>query len=442
MIRTYRVWFLLVLLVALAPAAARLFLWQRGKSPVVDPAMARAGELLFNHEWTMGDPLTPGGDGLGPVYNAKSCVACHQQGGVGGSGGLEHNVTTFTVRIDGQPSREGVVHAHHVLGDKYAETLADVHGELPRISHPTLQQVVTLPGRPNHCLPFPRGVHLSQRNTPALFGAKLIDEIPERTIIANARSQRVKFGLASHDGETLPIGRALRLANGKIGRFGWKAQMASLSDFVRAACANELGLGNPSQAQPVSMNGMPSTRKIGLDLTDKQCDQITAFCASLPQPVERVPHDATEKQVAAGKKLFSTVGCAECHTAKLGNVDGLYSDLLLHNMGEQLVGGGSYGEPPMPSPLSDEAPSPSEWRTPPLWGVADSAPYMHDGRAATLEEAIKMHGGQGERAKRQFESLTRSEQADLIAFLKSLRAPGAKPKSANDMVAFLDRRAP
>jgi CxxC motif-containing protein (DUF1111 family) len=436
--RTYRVWFLLVLLVALVPAAARLFVWQKDKAPPVDPAMARAGELLFNHEWTVNDPLCNGGDGLGPVYNATSCVACHHQGGVGGSGGLKHNVTTFTVRSD-KESREGVVHAFHVDGDGKAERLDFAHSSLQPILRPTLEQLVNLPGRPNHCIQFPAGVHVSQRNTPALFGAKVIDDIPERVIIANARAQRVKFGMAPRDGEAAPVGRALRLANGKIGRFGWKAQMASLSDFVRAACANELGLGNPSQAQPVAIRGMPA-KASGLDLTDKQCDQITAFCASLPQPVERISHDATDKQVAAGKRLFSTTGCAECHTPKLGNAEGIYSDLLLHNMGEQLVGGGSYGEPPMPSPLSDEAPSPSEWRTPPLWGVSDSAPYMHDGRAATLEEAIAMHGGQGERSKQRFQSLTRSEQADLVAFLKSLRAPGAKPKPADSLVAFLDRR--
>jgi CxxC motif-containing protein (DUF1111 family) len=426
--RTYRVWYLLVLFLALVPAAARLYVWQRGARPqVIDPAMARAGELLFNHNWAVNDSLCPEGDGLGPLYNATSCVACHHQGGVGGGGGLEHNVTTFTVRIEGQQPRQGVLHAHHVLGLNYRENLQDIHPSLPR-DHDRLKlnQIVRLPGQENHCLRFPQGVHLSQRNTPALFGARLIDEIPARVIIAGARKQRVKWGGVSADDEAVPVGRALRLANGKIGRFGWKAQMASLSDFVRSACANELGLGNPSEAQPVSLRGNAVKPRVGLDLTDRQCDQITAFCASLPKPVEQVPRGATAKQVAAGKKLFTTVGCAECHTAKLGNVDGIYSDLLLHNMGEQLVGGGSYGEQPIPGPdSSEEAPSPSEWRTPPLWGVADSAPYLHDGRAATLEEAIKMHSGQGARAARAFTGLNHWEQVELIAFLKSLRAPGA-----------------
>jgi CxxC motif-containing protein (DUF1111 family) len=169
---------------------------------------------------------------------------------------------------------------------------------------------------------------------------------------------------------------------------------------------------------------LASARSPGIDLTAQQCDQLTAFCASLPRPAERLPQGVSAEQAAAGKKLFTTVGCADCHTPNLGSVDGIYSDLLLHRMGQELVGGGSYNEPPPPIPGSpNEGPSPSEWRTPPLWGVADSAPYLHDGRAATLEEAIRLHGGQGARAARNFASLAAADQARLVAFLKTLRAP-------------------
>src|SRR6516162_8557292 len=101
--RTYRIWYLLALLFVLVPPGLRLLWWQRSQSVAVDPAMAQAGEVLFNHEWKPQDPLSPEGDGLGPVFNATSCVACHNQGGIGGSGRLEHNVTTFTVRIPGRP---------------------------------------------------------------------------------------------------------------------------------------------------------------------------------------------------------------------------------------------------------------------------------------------------------------------------------------------------
>jgi CxxC motif-containing protein (DUF1111 family) len=394
--------------------------------PTVDPGMAQAGEVLFKHEWKEKDPLANGGDGLGPVFNARSCVECHRQGGPGGSGGLSHNVTTFIKQpVRGGPVQQGVIHAF-ATDRRYLETLAMLSPELPNTSRPTLEQVVRLEGRTEHCLAMPRGVQVTQRNTPALFGDNLIDAIPDRAIIANERLQRVRWGMSPAAGDQAPVGRAHRLANGKIGRFGWKAQTASLSEFVVAACANELGLGNPSQAQPVPL-GKQDYRTVGLDLTTEQCDQITAFVASLPKPVENLPEDpAAQIHVHAGKRLFSSVGCADCHTPNLGPAEGIYSDLLLHNMGEELQASGSYNDIPREPDRSkgpSDDPSPGEWKTPPLWGIADSAPYMHDGRAPTLEKAIQMHGGQGSRAAQQFARLNAAEQAQLIAFLRTMRAP-------------------
>jgi CxxC motif-containing protein (DUF1111 family) len=424
----------LIAVLAFSPIAVQALTRSKPQPQEVDAAMARTGQTLFLHEWTPRDPLAAGGDGLGPVFNAASCVACHHQGGAGGGGGLKHNVTTFTVRADrpGEKPRQGVVHAFAV---KYQETLAQVDPSLPPIVRPTLQQVVTLEGQrqgvPQGCSDdssrrsIASRVHLSQRNTPALFGAKLIDELSERDIIAGERKQRLKGGLASAEAENLTVGRALRLADGRVGRFGWKAQTASLADFVQAACANELGLGNPGQAQPRPL-GRPSYQAPGSDLTTEQCNQLTAFVASLPRPVERVPATTgAAEEARGGKTLFQTIGCADCHTPNLGSVESIYSDLLLHRMGELLVGGGSYNEPPpeLPDAKPGEEPRADEWRTPPLWGVADSAPYLHDGRAATLEEAIRLHGGQGADAARRFARLSAAEQVQLVAFLKTLRAP-------------------
>ena len=167
---------------------------------------------------------------------------------------------------------------------------------------------------------------------------------------------------------------------------------------------------------------------VALDLTQDQCDQLTAFCALLPRPVSRLPEAAAWRdQALAGQKLFGTLGCAECHTPSLGEIDGLYSDLLLHRMGQDLVGGGSYNDPPRPplpdDPSPSDPPSPGEWRTPPLWGVADSAPYLHDGRAPTLHEAIVMHGGQGAKSAQRFQRLRSKEQVQVIEFLNTLKAP-------------------
>lgn len=395
-----------------------------------DATMAKAGRELFLHEWTPGDPLAGTGDGVGPVFNAKSCAACHRQGGVGGSGPLDANVNMFTFRSGkkGGKAKQGVLHAHAVAPE-FQEVLSHVHRDIspmfqwdpPGI---TAGRVLSL-SFDSQNLALPREMHLSQRKTPALFGAKLLDEIPDSVIIANALAQRLKWGISSRHDRTSPAGRALRFADGRVGRFGWKAQSASLAAFVQAACANELGLGNPGQAQPQPL-GRPDYQPPGLDLTLAQCDQITEFIRSLPRPVERMPMDpSTLAEAKAGKQLFHRVGCADCHTPDVGAVKGLYSDLLLHSMGQELEAGGGYNDPPLEDPNlpNKTGPRPSEWRTPPLWGVARSAPYLHDGRARTLGAAIRMHGGQGQRSVTQYEALTMDERGRLLTFLKTLDTP-------------------
>jgi CxxC motif-containing protein (DUF1111 family) len=425
----------------------RVLSWERFDPAQPEVDQVKAGEVLFKHEWQVNDPLTPGGDGIGPVFNGRSCVECHNQNGAGGSGDTSHNVTTFVVLDDNdQPLREGVLHAY-ATSNRYRETLSHIDPKLPAISTVRLEQIVRVrrnhegAHRHNDVVPPPqreaevglldlaRQVRLAQRNTPALFGAGLIDAIPDRIILAGERQQQLLHGMMPSGNETVPVGRALRLADGQIGRFGWKAQVGHLADFVQAACANELGLGNPGKAQPTSLADQ-LYKAPGLDLTQQQCDQITAYVAALPRPTEKLPGDGHGKQQAAqGKALFSKIGCAGCHTPSLGPVQGIYSDLLLHRMGQDLESdsagyGGSVPTPRSPSPSSDPSrPLADEWRTPPLWGVADSGPYMHDGRATTLTEAIEMHGGQGAASARRFANLSEHHRACVLAFLGTLRAP-------------------
>jgi CxxC motif-containing protein (DUF1111 family) len=404
--------------------------WPKHRPQPVDLADAEEGKALFLHEWKVNDPLS-GGDGIGPVFNATSCVACHNQGGVGGGGGLEHNVTNYISQPGGVgPIRQGVIHTH-ATDPSYQETLRDIDPSLPAISTPTLASI--LPERnaakQGGKLGLPHGVHISQRNTPALFGAKLIDDLPDSAIIAVERMQKVRWGGA--DAETMPLGRAMRLKDGKIGKFGWKAQSPSLIDFVEAACANELGLSNPGQAQPLPKQGSPAfpkgmpyrTMATGTDLTTKQCQQMTAFIGTLPQPVQLIPDNERDLgRVENGKKAFKSAGCADCHVPDVGSIQGIYSDLLMHKMGRDLEGIGGYNAPPQ-QPDSPDGTTPDEWRTPPLWGVADSAPYLHDGRAATLEEAIAAHGGQAQQSAQRFLKLDGRDRNDVIFFLNSLKAP-------------------
>lgn len=424
------------LLAALAPVGYRATGWllRYDWRPKTDALASQAGRDLFLHEWTPGDPLAARGDGLGPVFNASSCVACHQQGGAGGSGSLEHNVTVFTrAPKAGAGASRGVIH-QFAIDAVSQETLQNISSQFPKKSRPSLADLQALLPKPNNS---PAGVQtvravaipdidIGQRNTPALFGASIIDAIPDAAILANERNQRLKLGLSVLNGEAHPAGRAAKLPRKRVGKFGWKANIGNLSEFVRVACANELGLGNPLQAQPASLS-QPAYRPRGLDLTDQQCDQMTAYIASLPSPREVIPPSAAEAaRAAAGKKHFKQIGCVNCHTADLAEAQGIYSDLLLHEMGEGLGGGGGgfYGEEPSTSEdIDGSSISPSEWRTPPLWGVADSAPYLHDGRAATLADAIRLHAGQASSSAKRFAGLSDVQQEELIAFLNTLRAP-------------------
>src|SRR5207245_7787252 len=95
--RPHPAWLLTIFVLALLPAGFHMFTWRAPRHTDVDKDMPRAGQILFNHKWTVNDPLANGGDGLGPVFNANSCIACHNQGGVGGAGALDHNVTAFIV---------------------------------------------------------------------------------------------------------------------------------------------------------------------------------------------------------------------------------------------------------------------------------------------------------------------------------------------------------
>ncbi len=292
----------------------------------------------------------------------------------------------------------------------------------------------------------------SQRNATALFGAGKIDAIPEKAITDLAKLEADKYPQMA--------GRPSKQKDGKIGRFGWKAQKPSLEDFALTACAVELGLEVPGHEQ-AAVALKPDYKAPGFDMNKAECDALVGFLKNLPAPGERKPANAQEATViAAGHKQFEAVGCANCHVQKVGNADGIYSDLLLHDMGPDLGDTGNYGifihdmpeedQPELPPQIinGDQAGGQpqatmtaaqlakvtgalrQEWRTPPLWGVRDSGPYLHDGRADTLEQAIAFHGGQATAATAAFFKLKPEERQQLIAFLKSLTAPEADAKVA------------
>jgi mono/diheme cytochrome c family protein len=180
----------------------------------------------------------------------------------------------------------------------------------------------------------------------------------------------------------------------------------------------------------------------GNDLTLEQCDALVAFVASLPAPQQILPADSEQANlVRNGEKIFETIGCAGCHVRDVENARGIYSDLLLHDMGPALedpnpafperlkVGTRSVGNVGYGGPISIEVietiPSPvrREWKTASLWGVRDSAPYLHDGRASTLVDAIAAHGGEAASSAGRFGELDDVGRTNVLLFLNSLAAP-------------------
>jgi CxxC motif-containing protein (DUF1111 family) len=422
----------LVALVLIAPPIYKLAEWSwPSAGPVkLDARAVAAGGELFNHRWTTGDPLSSG-DGLGPIFNARSCVECHFQGGIGGGGPVENNVTIYGASPSLLPKDKsipslGVVHSH-ATRPEFQETLSQVLPGLPSTPSIALERLVD----PQFRCTIPSGVLITQRNTPALFGDGLLDAIPEDALYAQQRRNSSVARLAglSRAKDSMVRGRVVRMANGRVGRFGWKAEFASLDDFVRAACANELGLSNPSRPQATSLARRDYKAK-GVDLTEAQCSLMTDFLRDLAAPVRETPADPTARARAEdGSKRFEAIGCADCHTPDLGTIKGFYSNLLIHEMGSDLASSNGYnGDPPVTPGFDDEEgvpPSDTEWRTAPLWGVADSAPYLHDGRAKTLDEAIKLHGGEAVNVVARYKALSDAEQGEIVAFLQTLRAPAA-----------------
>lgn len=425
----------------------------------------KSGQELFMHKWVANDRLSPDGDGLGPVFNADSCIACHNLGGIGGGGSNDHDVELLSAanpggdmtETDKQAIRNKAKKVHPGLFARFTDSTVVLHRfgtapEYERWRYGVLgfklpadlnsKQAIAVRraiGRKQSSQPpvadLPRKVgaplQVSRRNTTALFGAGLIDSISESTIADLAKQQaQLNPGIN---------GRVPRTADGTVGRFGWRGQVATLRDFVLTACAVELGLQNSGHPQAIDPR-YPGNKFAGNDLSAEQCDALVSFIASLPAPRQIPPADQQQSNLLnAGEGAFDTIGCAACHIRDVGNVHGIFSDLLLHDMGPALedplaaiperakVGtttfSGGYGGGSID--IFAEVPTRirREWRTPPLWGVRDSAPYLHDGRARTIEEAIDAHGGEAESSAARFRDLDQESRLHLLFFLRSLVAP-------------------
>lgn len=343
--------------------------------------------------------------GLGPVFNDRSCLGCHSVPTAAGTGKSE---ATFVTRFGKVGLQES---------DRFGlQTPSMPFNALLSLGGPTIQSRSVAEDVPDcrlkgEAVPS-EATAVGPRQPSPLFGLGLIQGIPEATILARADPTD-----ANRDG----IAGRPNTANGILGRYGWKASVATISDFVGLALLGEVGITNflyPNELSPQGRPIPPGCKRTSdpEDANGARLMSITAYLTFLSGP----PRGPITDAVRRGDALFTKVGCAACHTPvmktgpssnpALNLVDvPLYSDLLTHYVGV-----------PLDDRIPDGDVGGGRWRTPPLWGLRARKYYLHDGRTSDLTRAIALHGGEGLLARDAFLALSPAEQADVIAFLQSL----------------------
>lgn len=415
----------------------------------------KLGNALFRKLWVSSPSSTQASDGLGPLFNARSCQSCHLKDGRGhppeSSGDatsmflrLARGPVTPTERADLEnflapnqpdPVYGGQLQDKAIPGIAAEGTMVIDYADLPAQLDDGTTVVLRKPSYAVTGLsqgPLAEGTTLSPRIANPMIGMGLIEAIHPADLIAQADPDD-KNG----DG----ISGRLALATGTkhdapvIGRFGWKAQNATVREQSAGAFTGDIGISTPdtplhsgdcTEAQTACLaapNGV-QPRLGDTEAPDPVLDLVTFYSQNLAVPARR---DVDDPEVLQGKELFYRSGCVACHTPKFvtsrrtGNKAHAfqliwpYADFLLHDMGEGLADGQTVG-------VADGR----EWRTPPLWGigltetVSDHTFFLHDGRARNIEEAILWHGGEAEASRAAYSALEKKDRQALIRFLNSL----------------------
>ena len=385
------------------------------------------GNAFFNDNWVSAPASTEGRDGLGPLFNARSCSSCHFKDGraapVPGQAG-------FLLRL--RLSGEGVAQPDPVYGGQIQDFSIVPETEEAAVHIDVTDKVVTYPDGQQVTMHVPSyrlsdlrygELHpetvMSPRVAPAVFGLGLLAAIPEATLTAlEDVSDRNNDGIS---------GRINRLADGQVGRFGWKADVPSLIAQTTGAFVHDMGItstrepDHPHTEAQVALDELPHG---GLpEVDDQKVDRIVGYLERIAVPYSR---DVDGLEVRKGRRLFSRIGCDGCHIPELRTgvhaVSQLseqriqpYTDLLLHDMGADLADG-----------FASHTANGQEWRTPPLWGlglmpvVNGHTRLLHDGRAHSIEEAIVWHGGEAMQSREAFMVLDVKERSQVLRFLESL----------------------
>jgi len=424
--------------------------------PRTERSLFFAGEALAKQPWIRAPTTTDARDGLGPLYNARSCTACHPNGGRGRipqtatesvlGGGLLRLSVPGANRTDGvvpEPRYGAQLQTKSVALASLLGREVEREGEVKPEAKLTLtwsEQVfryadggeVTLRKPEPHLEklaygPLSDDVMMSLRNAPPLYGLGLVEAIPPSAVAVLADPD-------DEDGDGIS-GRINwvwdRSAHRRApGRFGLKANQPSLHQQVASAFAGDIGITNPvfpdqpcTASQEECVTSPSGVDDDGVELSAELLALVVDFVRNVGVPART---GAEHEDVIAGRRAFYQQGCASCHHASFTTastqhmqLDGHeiwpYSDFLLHDMGDGLADG-----------RPDHHASGREWRTAPLWadsrvrGTDEPLHLMHDGRARTHEEAILWHGGEAAAARDAFAAAPAEARADLLRFLESL----------------------
>lgn len=431
-----------------------------------------AGKALAEQPWVKAPASTTARDGLGPLYNSRSCFGCHVKGGKGHlpTDGMPLTHGFVRLSIPGEDERGGAVaepsyglqlqtrstSLRHQLCARLAVASRSDDDNLgacdpaPSYDGPAPEgQVFVYDRERPFVYPDGRRVSLRQadvrieqlgygalhpetlmslRVAPAIHGAGLIELVAQRAIdnLADPPDR-------DHDGISGRTNQVWDERNQRTvaGRFGYKANHASLESTVAEAFAGDLGISNPlvprqpcTSAQPACARQPHGADEMGVEISDELLGLVVDFNRNLGVPKRRQPG---RSDVMAGREHFYTLGCVKCHHPSFVTEPSMrhahlgkqliwpYSDFLLHDMGVGLA-----------DDRPDYAASGREWRTTPLWGlglnaaISGVASYLHDGRARSIEEAILWHGGEADASKQRFTRLAKEARDQLLIFLGSL----------------------
>lgn len=402
------------------------------------------GNAIFNRSWVTAPASVAQFDGLGPLFNATNCSACHFKDGRGRPPERDDEPFTsmlFRLSVPGVDAQGGPLPDPH-----YGNQLQD-NGVLgvPAEARPRARYV-EVPGtfadgttyslrRPTYTFddlaygPLAPDVQVSPRVAPAVFGLGLLAAIPDSTLAALADPEdRDRDGISGRINHVWDV----RLGATAIGRFGWKANQPTIAQQTAGAFQGDMGisssmfLGQPCVPTQAECMAQPSGAAMAgeSELSDQLLASVVRYMHTLAVPARR---ELDAPAVRRGRKVFHEAGCEGCHVPKLqtGTLADFpevsdqtirpYTDLLLHDMGDALADG-----------RPDFEATGNEWRTPPLWGIGlveivnKHAFFLHDGRARGLLEAVLHHDGEAASSRRAVEHSSASDREALVAFLRSL----------------------